>query len=274
MKKIGLYISMGILLFLVTACGSDPREQFINELSNVWSKEYNAAAFEIKIKELSYEGNKDDLRMKMLMNQLKMLSIEGKYAIDAVDDTFEMEVTANILDEKLPLKYIGNKNDYYVSTSFVSGAINLAKSFDYPLELRENQAKKIEGKYIEIGKVEEALGFEDSNETVNPFKDAASLKKKEEKIAREMKKVIENFDQKTFKKENDMLKHTFTKAEIIKLLEKINAIAAQEDNYKESEYKKDSDEFIKELKSNSQKLDVAVKINQKTKKWTWRSLFR
>lgn len=143
LKKYVVGIFTVVAIFLLAACGSDPRKDFTKALFSIKGDDYNAASFKMKIKDLSYDGDEGGAYVKMIASQLKDMSIDGKYAIDDKTDTMKMDITANLFGEKLPFQFVGNEDNYYMSTSFVSGLIDLANSFDYPIELSKSDLNKL-----------------------------------------------------------------------------------------------------------------------------------
>ncbi|MGX7265414.1 hypothetical protein [Enterococcus crotali] len=265
MKKYMMGIIAGVAIFLLAACGADPRKEFTNELFSSKSKDYNAASFEMKIKDLSYDGDEGGAYVKMMASQLKDMSIEGNYAIDDKEDTIEMEITANLFGEKLPFQFVGSKDNYYMSTSFVSGLLDLANSFGYPLELSKSDLKELKGKYIDIAQAGDTLTSGELDKKANTLKKNTFTNAENSKMGREVKKLIERFDKKSFTKDKDVVTHTFTKKEIIKIMEKIDEVAKEDKEYKKSDNEKEMKDAIKSLKNDLDKMDMKVSINEKTK---------
>lgn len=265
MKKYMMGIIAGVAIFLLASCGADPRKEFTNELFSSKSKDYNAASFEMKIKDLSYDGDEGGAYVKMMASQLKDMSIEGNYAIDDKEDTIEMEITANLFGEKLPFQFVGSKDNYYMSTSFVSGLLDLANSFGYPLELSKSDLKELKGKYIDIAQAGDTLTSGELDKKANTLKKNTFTNAENSKMGREVKKLIESFDKKSFTKDKDVVTHTFTKKEIIKIMEKIDEVAKEDKEYKKSDNEKEMKNAIKSLKNDLDKMDMKVSINEKTK---------
>lgn len=265
MKKYMLGIITGVVIFLLAACGSDPRKDFTKELLSSKGDDYNAASFKMKINDLSYDGDEGGAYVKMIASQLKDMSIDGKYAIDDKKDMMEMEITANLFGEKLPFQFVGNKDKYYMSTSFVSGVMDLANSFNYPVELSKSDLNKLKGKYIDIAEAGDTLTSGELDKKTDPLKNKTFTNAENSKMSREIKRLIESFDKKSFTKDKDVVTHTFTKKEIIKIMEKIDEVAKEDKEYKKSGDQKEMKEAIKSLKNDLDKMDIKVSINQKTK---------
>ncbi|WP_429950241.1 hypothetical protein IGJ55_000693 [Enterococcus sp. AZ170] len=264
-KKYLLGIITSVVILLLAACGSDPRKEFTNAMFSSKGQEYNAASFEMKIKDLTYDGDEGGAYVKMFASQLKDMSIDGSYAVDEKKDTVEMEITANLFGEKLPFQFVGNKENYYMSTSFVSGLLDLANSFGYPFELSKSDLNKLKGKYIDIAEAGDTLSSGELDKKTKPLKDKTFVNMEESKMGSEMKKLIESFDKDSFKKDKDVITHTFTKKEIIRMMEKIDEVAKEDKDYKKSDDAKEMKDAIKSLKKDMDKMDIKVSINQKTK---------
>ncbi|MGX7149108.1 hypothetical protein [Enterococcus ureasiticus] len=264
-KKYMLGIITGVVIFLLAACGSDPRKDFTKELFSSKGDEYNAASFKMKIKDLAYDGDEGGAYVKMFASQLKDMSIDGKYAIDDKTDAMEMEITANLFGEKLPFQFVGNKDKYYMSTGFISGMLDIAKSFSYPVELSKSDLNKLKGKYIDIAEAGDTLTSGKLDKQTDTLKNKMFTNAENSKMTIEMKKLIESFDKKSFKKDKDVVTHTFTKKEIIQMMEKIDEVAKEDKDYKKSDDAKEMKDAIKSLKNDLDKMDVKISINQKTK---------
>ncbi|MBO0473162.1 hypothetical protein IGL98_002785 [Enterococcus sp. DIV0840] len=265
MKKYMLGIITGVVIFLLAACGSDPRKDFTKELFSSKGDEYNAASFKMKIKDLTYDGDEGGAYVKMFASQLKDMSIDGKYAIDDKTDAMEMEITANLFGEKLPFQFVGNKDKYYMSTGFISGMLDIAKSFSYPVELSKSDLNKLKGKYIDIAEAGDTLTSGKLDKKTDTLKNKTFTNAENSKMTIEMKKLIESFDKKSFTKDKDVVTHTFTKKEIIQMMEKIDEVAKEDKDYKKSDDAKEMKDAIKSLKNDLDKMDVKISINQKTK---------
>jgi hypothetical protein len=269
MKKYVLSVFVSVAVFLLAACGADPRKEFVNELFDSQAGDASAGTFDMKIKDLTYEGDEGGAYVSMIASQLKDMSIKGNYAYDEKKDVMELNITTELFGEKIPLEFVSQKDKYYLSTSFVNGALNLAKSFDYPLDLSKEDLAKLKGKFIDLGEAGETITSDKSAEKDNPLKDSGIKLTQTSEMEKEIKKVILGFDKKSFKKEDNVVSHTFTKKELIKILEKMDEVAKADKDYKK-EYEKDGldkdvKDMIKGLKNDMDKADVKVNINQKSK---------
>ncbi|MTD37562.1 hypothetical protein GIX45_02715 [Erwinia sp. CPCC 100877] len=269
MKKYVLSVLVSGVVFLLAACGADPRKEFVNEMFDSKAEAASAASFDMKIKDLTYEGDEGGAYVNMIASQLKDMSIKGNYAYDEKKDVMQMNITTELFGEKIPLEFVSQKDKYYLSTSFVNGALNLAKSFDYPLDLSKEDLAKIKGKFIDLGEAEETITSDKSDDKDNPLKNSGIKLAQTSEMEKEIKKLILGFDKKSFKKEENVVSHTFTKKEIIKILEKMDEVAKADKEYKK-EYEKDGldkdvKDMIKSLKKDVDKADVKVSLNQKSK---------
>lgn len=152
-----------------------------------------------------------------------------------------------------------------MSTSFVSGLMDLANSFGYPVELNKSELNKLKGKYIDLAKAGDTLTSGELEKKTNPIKNKMFTNAENSKMGREIKKLIESFDKKTFTKDKDVVTHTFTKKEIIQIMEKIDEVAKENKDYKKSGDQKEMQDAIKSLKNDLDKMDIKISINQKTK---------
>ncbi|MFD2385774.1 hypothetical protein [Enterococcus rivorum] len=80
-KKLVLGITLSLLVFSLVACGSDPRKEFVEAMYSTDMSDYNAAKFDMKIKDLTYNGDQGNATVRMVANQLKDMKINGTYAL-------------------------------------------------------------------------------------------------------------------------------------------------------------------------------------------------
>lgn len=266
-KKLFLGITLSLLVFSLVACGSDPRKEFVEAMYSTDMSDYNAAKFDMKIKDLTYNGDQGNATVRMVANQLKDMKIDGTYAFDEKAEAAEMEVNLNLLGEKIPLQLVGKKDTFYMSTSFVSGLADLATAFGTPIELDKNDLAKLKDKYIDIAETGSTLSSEKSDAEKNSFKEAFSVDtKKNKKYNDDLKKLVESFDKNSFKKDKDTLSHTFTKEEFIKIIDFMNKNLKEDKKAKKAGLDKQLTETTQALKKDIDKLEMNVSINEKTKK--------
>jgi hypothetical protein len=271
LKKLLLGAVTITAIFFMTACGSDSREAFVNNLYD--QKEYNASETTMKINELSFEGGEDAATYNLFANQLKDLSIEINTVVDQKKALTQSDATIKLLGQKIPFKMIGDSKNAYISTDFVSGLLNVTNAFSYDTPtVDKKKLDKLKGKYLdltEFGVQNTALNESDlipPNEPKNDLKAMNDLPYK--KLTAELKKTVESFDKDSFKKEKDVITHTFTNAEIIKLLETYDKVLKEDKNYKkeykESEQDKLLAEIIKVFKDKSLNMKLTVSVNEKS----------
>lgn len=264
LKKLVLGIATSFLVFSLTACGADPRKEFVASMYSTDTSEFNAAKFEMNIKDLTYNDEQGDAAVRMVANQLKDMTIDGAYAFDEKAKAIELELNLNLLGQKIPLQMVGEKDSLYMSTSFISGITDLATAFGSPIDFSTSDLAKLEGKYINIAEIGNTLTDGKTAKNENLFKNAFSTDTKKKND--ELKKFIESFDKKSFKKDKDTLTHTFTKEEFIKILEFANKNFKDDKEYKKAGLDKQVSEAIKTIKKDFNKLEMKLSINQKTKK--------
>jgi hypothetical protein len=271
LKKLLLGAVTITAIFFMTACGSDSREAFVNNLYD--QKEYNASETTMKINELSFEGGEDAATYNLFANQLKDLSIEINTVVDQKKALTQSDATIKLLGQKIPFKMIGDSKNAYISTDFVSGLLNVTNAFSYDTPtVDKKKLDKLKGKYLdltEFGVQNTALNESDlipPNEPKNDLKAMNDLPYK--KLTAELKKTVESFDKDSFKKEKDVITHTFTNAEIIKLLETYDKVLKEDKNYKkeykDSEQDKLLAEIIKVFKDKSLNMKLKVSVNEKS----------
>jgi uncharacterized protein YggL (DUF469 family) len=271
LKKLLLGAVTITAIFFMTACGSDSREAFVNNLYD--QKEYNASETTMKINELSFEGGEDAATYNLFANQLKDLSIEINTVVDQKKALTQSDATIKLLGQKNPFKMIGDSKNAYISTDFVSGLLNVTNAFSYDTPtVDKKKLDKLKGKYLdltEFGVQNTALNESDlipPNEPKNDLKAMNDLPY--QKLTAELKKTVESFDKDSFKKEKDVITHTFTNAEIIKLLETYDKVLKEDKNYKkeykDSEQDKLLAEIIKVFKDKSLNMKLKVSVNEKS----------
>lgn len=266
-KKIVFSIAASLFVFSLVACGADPRKEFVESIYLTDPTEYNAGKFEMSIKDLTYNGDQGEATVRMIANQLKDMTIDGTYAFDEKAKAIEMELNLNLLGQKVPFQMVGAKDKFYMSTNFISGITDLATAFGLPIALSTSDLVKLDGKYIDVATAGKTLTDGKATENNALFNDFLSRDlAKDKKYNAELKKLVESFDKKTFKKDKDTLSHTFTKDEFIKILEFANKNFKGDKAAKEADLDKQMSEAIKQIKKDIDKLEMKLSVNQKTKK--------
>lgn len=260
-----MFLSFIILfgVFGLTACGNDTRKEFTKAVYSTNNKDFNAAKFNMSIKE--FDMNTSDVAgsayLNIIGNQIKDIKIDGSYVLDEKEEAYEMEMNFNFLGQKVPIQLVGQKEKAYLSTGFVSSLLEIAKGFQVPLDISATDLKKLDGKYMDIEETSESLTDETAKDSTNPFKSINPTSENSSKMFTELQKTIESFDKDSFKKDGDKITHTFTKKEILELMEVMKKVAKEE---KDTDGEKEMTDMISTLKDSYEKLDVKTTVNTKT----------
>ena len=260
-----MFLSFIILfgVFGLTACGNDTRKEFTKAVYSTNNKDFNAAKFNMSIKE--FDMNTSDVAgsayLNIIGNQIKDIKIDGSYVLDEKEEAYEMEMNFNFLGQKVPIQLVGQKEKAYLSTSFVSSLLEIAKGFQLPLDISATDLKKLDGKYMDIEETSESLTDETTKDSTNPFKSINPTSENSSKMLTELQKTIESFDKDSFKKDGDKISHTFTKKEMLELMEVMKKVAKEE---KDTDGEKEMTDMISTLKDSYEKLDVKTTVNTKT----------
>lgn len=260
-----MFLSFIILfgVFGLTACGNDTRKEFTKAVYSTNNKDFNAAKFNMSIKE--FDMNTSDVAgsayLNIIGNQIKDIKINGSYVLDEKEEAYEMEMNFNFLGQKVPIQLVGQKEKAYLSTSFVSSLLEIAKGFQVPLDISATDLKKLDGKYMDIEETSESLTDETTKDSTNPFKSINPTSENSSKMLTELQKTIESFDKDSFKKDGDKISHTFTKKEMLELMEVMKKVAKEE---KDTDGEKEMTDMISTLKDSYEKLDVKTTVNTKT----------
>jgi len=272
-KLLGL-ATIGAIFFL-TACSSNPKKAFVDTLYlDREQAGYNTEAFSAKIKDFSYTGDEGSAYVNMIGNQLKDISIKGNTSIDKKQKTNKTNVTLSFLGQTIPVEVVGNEKKMYLATGFAENLVNVVNSFTnsaFPVD--KTTIAKLKGKYLDLSDAmdqatkEAAKSADNDNALKNISPKTADVPK--EKLAAEIKKTIESFDTNSFKKDGELITHTFTKAEIIKILETTNKTLKEDKNY-QHEYKKaniaqDIKQMIDTLQEKNNDVKAKVSVNEKSK---------
>lgn len=275
MKKVLLGTATTAAVFLLTACGSNPKDEFIKTMYDSQNtSEYNAGEMSLKVKDFTYESDDKNAYASMIASQLKDVSIEGNYLTDSKKGTSETNFTFKVLGQKIPFNVVSDKDNFYLSTNFISGILDLADSFGANLPVNQAELKKLEGKYVNVLEAGEQIADKaaDTTDSSNPFKNISpeDTNIPTEKLNAAIKKTIETFDKDSFKKDKDTLTHTFTKAEMVKLLESTDKTLKADKDYKkeysDSGMDKQMASMIEFFKEKTSIFKTKIAINEKTKK--------
>ncbi|WP_321385762.1 hypothetical protein [uncultured Enterococcus sp.] len=261
LKKWGLGVLSTVSVFLLSGCWNDPRTEFIEALSNVGSSAAEASKFEIGVEDFDYTSSdaSSNLYMGMLASQIKGITLDGSFASDEEKEVSETELKLNMYGESIPFQFVTEKENMYLSTSFVTGALDIAEAFQYPVTISQSDLDKLEGKFINIDYITDQFddNSEDDDKDTDGGFDLALIKK--------MKEIMDIFDKDSFTKKDDVISHTFTKKEIIAVMEALKDYAKEA---KDKESQKTFQEGITALKSSFDTLKIKVSVNTKTNKVT------
>ena len=265
LKKVffGCIIVLGLIG--LTACGTDSRKEFTKAMYSTNSKEFDSAKFDMNIKEFDMKTNDSagSAYINIIANQIKDIKIDGNYASDQKQESYKMEMNLNLLGQKIPFHLVGQKDKAYLSTNFVTSLLELAKGFQLPIDVSAEDLKKLDGKYMDVETTSESLTTGNKKESTNPFKNINPTSANNSKMITEVKKKIESFDKDSFKKDGDKITHTFTKKEILELLDTMKTVAKEE---KDTDNEKEINNAIDSLKKTYDKLDIKITANKKTSK--------
>ncbi|MHC5229755.1 hypothetical protein ACYSNW_15935 [Enterococcus sp. LJL99] len=263
LKKIflGFIVMLGVIG--LTACGNDTRKEFTKALYTTSNQDFNAAKFNMSIKEFDMQTSDTtgSAYINLIANQIKDLKIDGSYALDEKEEAYEMEMNFKFLGQKIPIQLVGKKEKAYLSTSFVTSLLDLAKGFQIPIDISAADLKKLDGKYMDIEATGESLAAETTKDSTNPFKNINPASENTSKMFSELQKTLESFDKDSFKKDGDKISHTFTKKEIIELMEVMKKVAKEE---KDTASEKEMSDAISAIKETYEKLDVKTTVDTKT----------
>lgn len=258
---LGFMIMLGVIGLV--ACKNDTRKEFTKAFYTVNNKEFNSAKFNMSIKKLDMQTSDttNSPYINILTNQIENLKIDGSYVIDEEEEAYQMEINIKFLGQKVPIQLVGQKEKSYLSTSFVANLLEIAKSFQLPLDISTSNLEKLDGKYMNIQETGESLVAEKTADSTNPFNTINPASEDTSKIITELQKTIESFDENSFKKEGDKITHTFTKKEILKLMEGIKKVAKEE---KDTDSEKEINDAINSMNDTYEKLDIKTSIDTKT----------
>ncbi|MBP1046376.1 hypothetical protein I6N96_08770 [Enterococcus sp. BWM-S5] len=262
LKKWGLGILTTMSVFLLSGCWNDPRTEFIEALSNAGTSAAEASKFELSVEDFDYSSNdmNTNLYMSMFASQLKELSLDGSFASDEEKEVSETELNLKVYGQTLPFQFVTDEENMYLSTSFISGALEIAEAFQYPVNISQSDLDKLEGKFINVDNITDQLDDEDEDkedEDSGSGFDLALIKK--------MKEIMDIFEKDSFTKKDDVISHTFTKKEIIAVMDALKDYAKEA---KDKESQKSFEDGIKTLKNSFDTLKIKVSVNTKTNKIT------
>lgn len=255
-------VLVGLSVLLLGACGkNNAQQEFADNFKTSIDSEYNASTFNLSLDDFNYSGGEDAFSINMLAAQLKNVKVEGSYAVDYENNSLESEMNFSILNQKFPIQIVGNKENLYMSTSFISGMYNIASAFNSSMSIPSSTISKLDGKYVdllEMIEVQNDINLED-------YFDVSDTKAADELNAA-LKKEILTFDKDSFKKSRDTLSHKFTKEECTKLFNvAMEHYKKDLDSEEKKQFEKAQKEYAKSLKDVNLDYSVAVKINTKTK---------
>lgn len=263
MKRLKYVMLLGIVLVL-GACSKAPKEEFVDAYQEIKKEAQYAGEFDVSIPEFAIGQESNEELEQELVDTLKNFSVKGNYYSDE-ENNYQFDMTLNVLNEKIPLKLLGNEETAYLSTSFIDGTLEVMKSFDVEAPIDTTDLTQLDKKYIEVP-IEMAKGFaniEDSAELEESPNDEAVLDE-----------LLEKAKKDSFKKKGDTITHTFSAAELEQL-----GLNEQLDNVRQTKLtissllmkinlKTKETAFVMEMKDNETAMQLTgmVKVKPKKKK--------
>ncbi len=268
-KSLQVLLVSLVSILVLTGCGKSIQKEYTDGLKSLAAEEKQAGKFDFSFKKLELAdttASQENIYMHAIITQLKDVTFEGNYAVDQTKkNAVELDLKLKALGIELPVEVVGNDEDIYMSTSFISGMYSLATSLSGTATSSAADFDELEGKYISIQNTEDLLGT--SGTTSSSSTDEKSLKNMTAFTKEYQKKVyvyIESLDKAEFTKKEDTISHTFTKKELNKILSIYNEVAKSKKKYKDLILEEDTLNSLKEFK----KLNMTVAIDPETKKTT------
>lgn len=238
--------TMLVCLFTLSACGTSPRDEFAAEIFEFSTGNQNQLTYEVNVEELGIDKNmelpEEFANLKDLLPKLNHTKIAGKMLRD--DQWTNSETTFTVGDTPLTVQTFtekkGEKRIGYFPTKVLLEIASLIDP-DTTIQFTPEEKQKIETSYIA------------NEEKSIPTKKAGP---KDKELITEFVKTL---PKDSFKKENEVITHTFTKKEWADFFQYTDEKA--EPSIKPA-FKKAAS-YFKELDS----INDELSINVKTKEW-------
>lgn len=202
MNKMKVVFLVGFLLVL-GACSKGPKKEFIEAYQEIIEEAQYAGAFDISVLECEIKEeteNKVDLNLSDMLNSA---SVKGNYYFDK-ENNYQLGMTFDVFDEAIPLEIFGNKETVYLSASFLEGTVRCIENMGIEPTIDDSNLKLLDKKYIKLPAVM-VTGLVNTE-------DSELLKPSDLSV-----KLLEKAKKNSFKKEGDIITHTFNAVDLNKL---------------------------------------------------------
>lgn len=265
MKKITAAAVVVILLAVLSGCGKSNRDAFVDALaiSGVNDK-YNEADFELSFKDLDIDSESDDVATDMtvsaIASEIEDMKLSGSYLKDDKDKTEAYDLELEAVGEEVPLKFIQTEDAVYFKGDAAAQLIDLYSSVSGSEDLYDTEsiADSLDGEYIKMD-MKDLAGLSEDVESLATSKSKKENDKDQRSLLLDFTQTL---DKKSFKKDGDVLSHTYTKKEIKSLMDYAEDNGS--DEVKDS--LEDSDIGQNEYWDKLDKFNVKVEVNAKTGK--------
>ncbi|WP_313630687.1 hypothetical protein [Enterococcus devriesei] len=211
MKKLKVIIIMALALLFFTGCKKENQKEFSAELAK--QNEMNAGNYSVVVDELAIKGNDQDAptraSMEMIAKMVSGTKITGDYQKDTEAKLAKINMNIAALGQTVPLNlYFDMKeNDpsVYLSTEFMSKALEIAKEFNAETPIDAKEFEQFKGKYIHLTNEDLEKNTAGKKQTSDI---AASFNSKH------FADYLATLDTDSFKQEGDTIQRTFTKKDL------------------------------------------------------------
>lgn len=211
-KKIVSTIFLLIAMGCLSACGTTPQEEFIEELR--YQQKLNNGTIELVVDEVTLlEDSKNQAEMDAFAKQFNGSFIKGDYLIDRKSKNLFLNMKIKVFHEELPFTFYSNNKEGVgdVSASSFDSFVRIVQKFTNTISTMQVDDKTMDGKYLTLTpeNVKEVFDIE------------VSLKKN---LPKQFYSYLET-KEKSFKKKGSKLSHHVSNKEwrnFLKGLEKQN----------------------------------------------------
>lgn len=224
-------LATAFLLF--TGCKKQVQKEFSGELAK--QSEMNAGEYSIEIDHLSIDAENaaapTKAQMAMIAKMVTGTKISGGYRLDSKEELLFMDMNVKVLGQEIPLEFLMNQKDdsFYVSTNFMTKAMELAKEFNAEIPVEESTFEALEGKYIHITD-------EDVQENIT---DQVTTDRMNDPLHSKLfSDYINTLDSDSFERKGDTITRTFTKKDMKGFVNYVNIHGDKAEKKEANELKK------------------------------------
>lgn len=242
---LGLIIAVGGML-LLSSCTMLPKDEFVDQLSDHANTNAGDFSFKMNSFDIKDANATDEMQnyADTLLDQLTGITLSGNYAYDEKNKTTAFNTIIRYDEKEIPLDLIltADKQELYISAEGLEQLLNIDS-----YENNETAKSEFTGKYLHL-----------TEEELEKYAGFSHFSVGKTELTQLFSDYIKTLDRDTFTKEKEVLKHTFTKKELLDFV----AFAKEKGDQKTA----DTLESFKDSLNEAERFNIEYSIHKNSNK--------